>query len=102
MEPLTLTLIFLLAYFCAVVFSRLTGLSVIVGFLLIGAMIALVIPDLLELRHSIELLTEIGVAFLLFEVGSHLPLKNYWAHGDSFSLRDQLKWPALRSFFILL
>lgn len=84
MDTLSLTLVLLLAYFASIVFARVTGLSVIVGFLLAGISLGLVLLDSSNLQENIRLLAEIGVAFLLFEVGSHLPLKKLIASWRQF------------------
>lgn len=104
MDALTLTLLFLVIYFVSIVIARALRVSVIVAFIAAGALVSAVFPSVRESAHDIELLAEIGIAFLLFEVGSHLPLKKLVAGWRNFFLSGpaQVLVSAVVFYFLLL
>jgi len=77
----------LLVGILAITISRKIGLSSIVGYLVAGVLIG---PHALSLIHESEtthLLAELGVVFLLFDIGLHFTLSSIWeARRDIFGL----------------
>jgi monovalent cation:proton antiporter-2 (CPA2) family protein len=77
----------LLVGILAITISRKIGLSSIVGYLVAGILIG---PNALGLIHESEtthLLAELGVVFLLFDIGLHFTLSSIWeARRDIFGL----------------
>lgn len=91
MDILLLTLGFFAASLSAVAFARYFKTSAIVGFLVAGLGIGIVFPQAIPMRNNVELLAEIGVAFLLFEVGSHLPIRKLIASWKDFFIIGPLQ-----------
>src|SRR3954466_5102407 len=58
----------------AAVLSRLMRTSPIVGYLMLGAAVAAIQPDLLSAGGTVHLLAELGVVFLLFDIGLHFSI----------------------------
>lgn len=65
---------FLLLGMGAAALSRLARLSPIVGFLLLGTALAFRFPHLIARSATASLLAELGVSFLLFDIGLHFSL----------------------------
>lgn len=63
----------------AVTVSRPLRQSPIVGYLLGGALIGPHGLHLIEANHTLELLAELGVVFLLFDIGLHFSLGHLWS-----------------------
>jgi monovalent cation:H+ antiporter-2, CPA2 family len=57
--------------------ARLTRLSPLIGFFISGAIVGPHALGLVEENTTVHVLAEAGVAFFLFEVGLHLPLKRF-------------------------
>lgn len=55
----------------AVVVSKRAGLNPIVGYLLLGTLLSLFGPKFLGKGSTVEALSELGVVFLLFDIGLH-------------------------------
>src|SRR3546814_8508689 len=55
----------------AAVLSRMAKVSPIVGYLFLGIVVSAVRPELLSAGGTVHLLAELGVVFLLFDVGLH-------------------------------
>jgi monovalent cation:H+ antiporter-2, CPA2 family len=55
--------------------ARAIGLPAIVGYLLVGLLVSPFTPGYVADRHQIQLLADIGVVFLLFEVGIEVDLR---------------------------
>ena len=58
----------------AAILSRLTRLSPIVGYLILGAAVSAIAPGLLAAGGTVHLLAELGVVFLLFDIGLHFSI----------------------------
>jgi CPA2 family monovalent cation:H+ antiporter-2 len=67
-------LILLATGIVAAVLSRLMRVSPIVGYLVLGALVSAVRPDLLAAGGTVHLLAELGVVFLLFDIGLHFSI----------------------------
>jgi CPA2 family monovalent cation:H+ antiporter-2 len=67
-------LILLATGIVAAVLSRLMRVSPIVGYLVLGAVVSAVRPDLLAAGGTVHLLAELGVVFLLFDIGLHFSI----------------------------
>ena len=67
-------LILLAAGIVAAVLSRLMRVSPIVGYLILGAAGSAIRPDLLSAGGTVHLLAELGVVFLLFDIGLHFSI----------------------------
>src|SRR5205809_6928710 len=55
--------------------ARRAGLPAIVGYLGVGLLVSPFTPGYVADRHQIQLLADIGVVFLLFEVGIEIDLR---------------------------
>lgn len=66
----------LLAAAIAGVLARRIGLPAVVGYLAIGLFVSPFTPGYVADRHQIELLADVGVVLLLFEVGIELDLRS--------------------------
>jgi CPA2 family monovalent cation:H+ antiporter-2 len=64
-------LILLATGILAAILSRLLRVSPIVGYLILGAAVSAIRPDLLAAGGTVHLLAELGVVFLLFDIGLH-------------------------------
>ena len=53
------------------ILSRIARVSPIVGYLLLGVVLSAVQPELLSAGGTVHLLAELGVVFLLFDIGLH-------------------------------
>ncbi len=53
------------------VLSRMARVNPIVGYLVLGAVVSAVRPELLSAGGTVHLLAELGVVFLLFDIGLH-------------------------------
>lgn len=71
-------LILLLAGIVAVTLMRPLRMSPIVGYLLAGILIGPHGLQLIEESHTTHLLAELGVVFLLFDIGLHFSLEHIW------------------------
>ena len=60
----------------AAVLSRMTRVSPIVGFLILGIIIGRVEPGLLATDSVVRLMAELGVVFLLFDIGLHFSISH--------------------------
>lgn len=67
-------LILLATGIVAAILSRLMRVSPIVGYLLLGAAVSAIRPDLLSAGGTVDLLAELGVVFLLFDIGLHFSI----------------------------
>jgi CPA2 family monovalent cation:H+ antiporter-2 len=67
-------LILLSAGILAAVLSRLARISPIVGYLILGAAVSAIRPELLSAGGIVHLLAELGVVFLLFDIGLHFSI----------------------------
>jgi len=71
----------------AITFTRRIGLSPIVGYLAAGILIGPHAFGLIEESETTHLLAELGVVFLLFDIGLHFTLPSIWeARRDIFGL----------------
>lgn len=68
--------VILLAAAIAGVASRRLGLPAVVGYLLVGLAVGPFTPGYVADRHQIQLLADVGVVLLLFEVGIELDLRS--------------------------
>jgi CPA2 family monovalent cation:H+ antiporter-2 len=67
-------LILLATGIVAAILSRLMRISPIVGYLILGAAVSAVRPDLLAAGGTVHLLADLGVVFLLFDIGLHFSI----------------------------
>jgi CPA2 family monovalent cation:H+ antiporter-2 len=67
-------LILLATGIVAAILSRLVRVSPIVGYLILGAIVSAIRPDLLAAGGTVDLLAELGVVFLLFDIGLHFSI----------------------------
>ena len=67
-------LVLLCAGIVAAVLSRLVRISPIVGYLILGAAVSAIRPTLLSAGGTVHLLAELGVVFLLFDIGLHFSI----------------------------
>lgn len=67
-------LILLATGIAAAIASRLMRISPIVGYLLLGAAVSAIRPDLLAAGGTVHLLADLGVVFLLFDIGLHFSI----------------------------
>jgi CPA2 family monovalent cation:H+ antiporter-2 len=67
-------LILLATGIVAAILSRLVRVSPIVGYLVLGAAVSASRPDLLSAGGTVHLLAELGVVFLLFDIGLHFSI----------------------------
>src|SRR3954447_22729972 len=67
-------LILLATGIVAAIVSRLVRVSPIVGYLILGAIVSAIRPDLLAAGGTVDLLAELGVVFLLFDIGLHFSI----------------------------
>ena len=58
----------------AAILSRLARVSPIVGYLILGAGVSAIRPELLAAGGTVHLLAELGVVFLLFDIGLHFSI----------------------------
>ena len=80
-QPLILiniTLGLVLAFFGGILASRI-GLPTIVGYLLAGIVISPFTPGVVGDVHTLQQLAELGVIFLMFDVGLHFSFRQLWA-----------------------
>jgi CPA2 family monovalent cation:H+ antiporter-2 len=75
LEPV---LILLSVGIVAVILTRPLKMSPIVGYLLAGILIGSDGLNLIEGNHTTHLLAELGVVFLLFDIGLHFSLEHIW------------------------
>jgi len=71
-------IILLLAGIVAITLMRRVGLSPIVGYLIAGMMIGPYSLGLIHESETTHLLAELGVVFLLFDIGLHFSLTSIW------------------------
>ncbi|MEN8763007.1 MAG: cation:proton antiporter [Thiogranum sp.] len=71
-------IILLLAGIIAITVMRRVGLSPIVGYLIAGMMIGPYSLGLIHESETTHLLAELGVVFLLFDIGLHFSLTSIW------------------------
>jgi CPA2 family monovalent cation:H+ antiporter-2 len=67
-------LILLATGIVAAILSRLLRISPIVGYLILGAAVSAIRPDLLSSGGTVRLLADLGVVFLLFDIGLHFSI----------------------------
>lgn len=80
-------IILLLAGILAITFMRKIRLSPIVGYLVVGIIIGPHALALIQESKTTHLLAELGVVFLLFDIGLHFTLSSIWeARRDIFGL----------------
>lgn len=85
--PLTTAIILLLAGVVAIILMRRCQLSPIVGYLAAGILIGPHALALVQESEITRLLAELGVVFLLFDIGLHFTLSSIWeARRDIFGL----------------
>lgn len=70
----------LLAAAAAGYVARRVGLPAIVGYIAVGLLVSPFTPGYVADRHQIQLLADIGVVFLLFEVGIEVDLRRLGGH----------------------
>ena len=86
-HALTPAVLLLLVGILALTLMRPLGLSPIVGYLLAGVLIGPHAFDLVPENASTHLLAELGVVFLLFDIGLHFSVPRIWeARRDIFGL----------------
>lgn len=86
-HALTPAVVLLLVGILALMSMRPLGLSPIVGYLIAGLAIGPHALDLVPQNASTHLLAELGVVFLLFDIGLHFSLQRIWeARRDIFGL----------------
>ncbi len=86
-HALTQVIILLLAGILAISVMRRIGLSPIVGYLAAGVLIGPHALGLIEESETTHLMAELGVVFLLFDIGLHFTLSSIWeARRDIFGL----------------
>ena len=78
LELLTPTAILLSAGFFVILTCRLLKLSPIIGFLLAGLVLGPWGFNVIEDNETTHLLAEMGVVFLLFDIGLHFSMKSAW------------------------
>ncbi|RIL09784.1 MAG: hypothetical protein DCC75_05760 [Proteobacteria bacterium] len=102
-DPLLSTVVLLSAGVAGLAVARYARISPIVGFFILGAIIG---PDLLGLidRHTqtIHFLGELGVSFLLFDIGLHLSLRELRREWRRFFLAGFFQFLAVASVLSLL
>jgi monovalent cation:proton antiporter-2 (CPA2) family protein len=80
-------IILLLVGILAIMLTRRIGLSPIVGYLVAGVLIGPHALGLIQESETTHLLAELGVVFLLFDIGLHFTLSSIWeARRDIFGL----------------
>ncbi|MGD8576431.1 MAG: cation:proton antiporter [Thiohalophilus sp.] len=80
-------IILLLAGILSITIARRIGLSPIVGYLIAGLLIGPHALNLIQESKTTHLLAELGVVFLLFDIGLHFSLSTIWdARRDIFGL----------------
>ncbi len=62
----------------AILIARRLRLNPIIGYLAAGAAIGPYALGLIENSHTMQLLAELGVVFLLFDIGLHFSLNHLW------------------------
>jgi CPA2 family monovalent cation:H+ antiporter-2 len=67
-------LILLATGIVAAILSRLIRISPIVGYLVLGTAVSAIRPDLLAAGGTVHLLAQLGVVFLLFDIGLHFSI----------------------------
>lgn len=73
--------------FLVIVFSRLSRISPIVGFLLAGVALGPHGLGVIESNDTTSLLAKLGVVFLLFDIGLHFSMRSMWSlRADIFGL----------------
>jgi CPA2 family monovalent cation:H+ antiporter-2 len=86
-HALTPVITLLLVGILAITIMRRIGLSPIVGYLVAGILIGPHALGLVEENETTHLLAELGVVFLLFDIGLHFSLSSIWeARRDIFGL----------------
>jgi Kef-type K+ transport system membrane component KefB len=78
LEPLIATAVLLAAGITGAVLARALRVSPIVGYLVAGAVVGPHALDVAPTENALHFLAELGVAFLLFDVGLHFSLKDLW------------------------
>nr|MDQ2696586.1 cation:proton antiporter [Pseudomonadota bacterium] len=76
LQPAT---VLLLAGIIAATVMRRLGLPSIVGYFLAGALVGPHVLNLAPEGATVHFLAELGVVFLLFDIGMHFSLKDLWA-----------------------
>ncbi|MGD8712785.1 MAG: cation:proton antiporter, partial [Thiohalophilus sp.] len=71
-------IILLLAGILSITIARRIGLSPIVGYLIAGLLIGPHALNLIQESKTTHLLAELGVVFLLFDIGLHFSLSTIW------------------------
>lgn len=72
------TLILLLTGIAAIALTRPLKLNPIVGYLLAGLLIGPHGLDFIQESHTTHILAELGIVFLLFDIGLHFTLEDIW------------------------
>ena len=70
-ESIVPVLVLLALGIAAAVLARMAKMNPIVGYLLLGVFVSAVRPELLSAGKTVHLLAELGVVFLLFDIGLH-------------------------------
>lgn len=78
MDILGPTVLLLGAGFLVILLSRLLKTSSIIGFLIAGLLLGPHGFDLIAENETTSLLAELGVVFLLFDIGLHFSMKSVW------------------------
>lgn len=79
LEILLPVVLLLAAGFVVIFFSRLVRVSPIIGFLLAGIALGPEGFGFIEKTETTKLLAELGVVFLLFDIGLHFSMKSMWS-----------------------
>lgn len=94
--PLLLTLaVALMAAFVGGLVARLLKVPTMVGYLLAGMAIGPFTPGFIGDLSAVQQLANLGVIFLLFDVGLHFSLRDLWA------VRDTVVWGALIQLVVI-
>ncbi len=78
-QPLLAVSVLLSAGIASVLFLPAIGISPIVGFLLAGVAFGQYGLDIIPQDDMIHLLAEMGVVFLMFDIGMHFSMKHVWS-----------------------
>jgi Kef-type K+ transport system membrane component KefB len=78
-DPLLSVLVLLAGGLASIALSTKTGLNFLLALIAFGVLLGPFGLDWASHAGAVELLAELGVAFLLFDIGLHLSAKSLWA-----------------------
>lgn len=78
LNTLTPVIILLVVGILAIAIMRPLKMSPIVGYIIAGILIGEHVFGLVEANHTTHILAELGVVFLLFDIGLHFSLRHIW------------------------